>query len=203
MIILKHRPFFLCLNEGQINKAKLIYNIFKEIYMLNFHFFIVLYIINELEMHKTIESVLNFFQDLIDMNNFNPEQKRSILHCIFLYLSDEKNVYMNSFIEFLSLLQKFKIDISIKDQFNRNALFYLFLSENDNIKMTDPYEILKFCLSKFNFDLNDVDIFGHNLLYYAIQSKADQCIYLIISNLMNNGDIKNNPPIKNENSVYS
>ena len=147
-------PFFLSLIKGNFIDAKSIYTLFKDIYLLNFHFFIVIFIINI----------------------FNFQQKRSLLHCIFLYLNDEKAINFVLYKELLSLLQEYKIDVKIKDQFNRNSLFYFFLSENDNPKITDPFEKLEYCLSNFQIDMNEVDIFGHNLLFYAIQSKANLCI---------------------------
>ena len=93
-----------------------------------------------------------------------------------------------------------KIDITKKDQFNRNALFYLFLGENDKIKIIDPYNELKYFLNNYKFgDLNDMDVFGNSLLLYALQSEAMNSVKILIDH----GIAFNNFQPKNENSIYS
>ena len=70
----------------------------------------------------------------------------------------------------------------MKDKFNRNALYYFFLDENDNVTNIISYEKFDYLL-KNNFfqDLNSIDIFGNNLLDCAVKSNSVKCVKLLIN----------------------
>ena len=97
-------------------------------------------------------------------------------------------------------MDNLKIDYLLKDKYERNFLFYLFLDQNDKKKKSDPIQQLMHIFGKYKFNnLNDKDIFGNNLLFYAARSRASLCIDF----LLNNRVILTNEQNNNENSVFS
>ena len=161
--------FYLCLKNNYFEEAKFIYNKFKDIYTSYFNSYLLNYIF-EMEDSKKIVEFLNKFKDMIDFNLFNAKHKKSLFHYICLFLSDD--IHLKNFIQIFSDIDNFKIDYLMKDDFDRNFLFYLFLDQNDDAKANDPIQQLMFIFQKYKFDnLNDMDIFGNNLLFYAVQSK--------------------------------
>ena len=196
--------FYICLEKEYFDDAKIIFEKFKNTNILNFNADILVFIINCLKEYKNLSKIKNFFkffENLIDFNLYNFQNERSLLHYICLYLSDNNiKIDINLYKEIFFFLYNLKIDFSVKDQFKRNFLFYLFLSENDNIKTIDPFKELEYFLTNYKLDnLNDVDIFGNNLLFYAIQSKAFNCINI----LLNAGISFDISQKNNENSIYS
>ena len=192
--------FFQCLMNQYFDEAKMIFYKFKNEAISNLYSDILIYIIhtikNEINIGKADE-LLKIFKNDIDFKLFNRESQRTLFHYICMYLSD-KNGNLNLF-RVINLCINLKIDLTSKDQFNRNALFYLFIGENDIVKNGDPDIILEYLFQYYkNNDLNVEDIFGNNLLVYALQSKAGKCIKL----LMNHGVNLNNPN-QNENSLYA
>jgi hypothetical protein len=162
--------FNFCLLKDYFEEAKLIYNRFKNMHASYFNSYILNYIIEMGNSQKIIE-FLNKIKDVIDFNLFNVEHRKSLIHYISLYLSDD--IHLKTFIQIFSVIDNFKIDYLLKDQFDRNFLFYLFLDQNDNSKVNDPIQQLMCIFKKYKFNnLNDKDIFGNNLLFYAVQSKA-------------------------------
>ena len=98
-----------------------------------------------------------------------------------------------------SLGSALALDYLLKDQFDRNFLFYLFLDQNDNSKVNDPIQQLMCIFKKYKFNnLNDKDIFGNNLLFYMVQSRASLCV----DYLLNNGVILSNEQNNNDNSIF-
>ena len=193
----KAGAFYLCLIKEYYIDAKIIYEKFKNLYILNFNSDILSFIVKYLNKKKRIVDFFNIFKNEINLNQFNYTNKRTLLHYICQYLSDD-SINFDIFKEIILLLNNYKIDMSKKDEFNRNILFYFFIDEKEEIKTIDPIKKLEYCVKISTFNLNDKDIFGKNLLSYAIQSKALNCInYLINSGI----DIisENN----NENSIYS
>jgi hypothetical protein len=194
-------PFFQCLMNQYFDEAKMIFYKFKNEAVSNLYSDILIYIIHVFKNEKNIgkiDELLKLFKNDIDFILFNKESKRTLFHYICIYLSDS-NANLN-FFRVINLCISLKIDLTLKDQFGRNALFYLFLGENDMIKNGDPYKILEHLFQYYkNNDLNVVDVFGYNLLVYAFQSKAANCIKLLIHH-----DVKLNfAPNQNENSIYA
>ena len=194
--------FSLCLLKDFYDDAKLIFYKFKNILMPYFNssiIFFIFYIINKDRNLGKIVTFFNNFKNEININLFTSENKRTLLHYICIYLSDDM-ININYFKDIILLLNNLNIDSSLKDQFERNYLFYFFIDENEKIKQIDPIKKLELCLQIYkNNNLNDIDIFGHNLLSYAVQSKAINCIYFLI----NSGINLNNLVKNNENSIYS
>ena len=189
--------FYTFLIKDCFEEAKYIYYLFKNSDDSNFNSLILQYILENKNPDK-INSFIEIFKDVVDFNLFNIKQKRSIIHYICLYLSDNTNIKI--FTELFSFIDKLKIEYLLKDKYERNFLFYLFLDQNENNKMNDPIEYLTLIFKKYKFNnLNEKDIFGNNLLFYAIQSKASKCIDL----LLDNGIIITNEQNDNENSIFS
>ena len=173
--------FYLCLNKDYYEEAKFIYHKFKNTNISFFNSIILNYIIENKDPKKIIE-FLNEFKDEIDFNLFNIEQNKSLIHYICIFLSDD--IHTNVFSQLFSFIfDNLKIDFSLKDEYNRTFLFYLFLDQNDNIKITDPIQNLMCISQKYKFNnLNDKDIFGNNLIFYAVQSIASRCIDFLLNN---------------------
>ena len=189
--------FNLCLMKDYLEEAKAIYSKYKNIYISYFNSSILNYIIEKNNRQKIIV-FLNEFKQEIDFNLFNVQQKKSLIHYICIYLSDD--IHINTFTQLIDYIDNLKIDYLLKDQFDRNFLFYLFLDQNDNIKINDPIQHLKFIFQKFKFNnLNEKDIFGNNLIFYVIQSKAEKCLEF----LLDNGIIIPSEQDNNENSIFS
>ena len=95
---------------------------------------------------------------------------------------DDKKLYIYKTILFeLIKSMKLSIDLSKKDIFNRNGLFYFFIDDNGKIKNADPYLKLELCLKNHKFnDLNDCDIYGNSLIFYAVEAKAFESIKLLL-----------------------
>ena len=187
--------FYLCLMEDYIEEAKIIYNKFKIFHDSYFNPIILNYIIENKNPEKIIE-FLNKFKDVIDFNLFNSEHKRSLIHYICIYLSED----MDKFHKLFSFMDNLKIDYLLKDKYERNFLFYLFLDQNERKKKYDPIQQLMYVFEKYKFNnLNDKDIFGNNLLFYATRSRSSLCLDFLLSN----GVILTNEQSKNENSVFS
>ena len=193
--------FFQCLMNQYFDEAKMIFYKFKNEATSNLYSDILIYIIHAIKNENNIgkiDELLKIFRNDIDFKLFNRESQRTLFHYICIYLSD-KDVNLNLF-RVINLCINLKIDLTSKDQFNRNALFYLFISENDIVKNGDPHKILEYLFQYYkNNDLNVEDIFGNNLLVYAYQSKAANCIKLLI----NHGVNLNFVPYENENSIYA
>ena len=194
--------FSLCLIKGFYDDAKLIFDKFKNVFISNFNSEILFFILETLNKDRNIRKIATLFDNFkneININIMNNENKRTLLHYICIYLSDEK-INIDYFKNIILFLNSLNIDYSLKDQFERNFLFYFFIDENEKYKSIDPIQKLEFCLqiNKYN-NLNDIDIFGHNILSYAVQSRAINCIYLLINYGINlNIEVKNT-----ENSIYS
>ena len=188
--------FNLYLMKDDFEEAKFIYSKYKNILLSDFNSDILNYIIQKNNAEKIIE-FLNEFKDEIDYNLFNIEQKRSLIHYICLYLSDDSHI--NIFTQLINFIDNLKVDYLLKDQFERNFLFYLFLDQNDNNKINDPIQQLKCIFQKFKFnDLNERDIFGNTLIFYIIQSKAEKCLEF----LLDNGIVLPSEQDSNENSIF-
>ena len=188
--------FYICLKKNYYEESKIIYEKYKNFQNSFFNPLILNYIITLKKENEFFEFIDNF-KDIIDFNLFNFEQKRSLLHYICLYISDNINIFK----QFLSYLDDIKLDYSLKDKYERNCLFYLFLNEKDKRKKHDPIEQLMHIFEKDKFDnnLNDKDIFGNNLLFYAVQSRAYQCVDFILEN----GAVISSEQNNNENSIFS
>ena len=189
--------FYLCLIKDYFKEAKAIYQKFKNFFIADFNSNILNIIIEKDNPEKIIE-LLNIFKDDIDFNLFNIEHKQSLLHYISLYLSDDTHI--STFTQIINYIDNLKIDYLLKDQYDRNFLFYLFLDENDNSKINDPIKQLEAIFEKYKFNnLNEKDIFGNELIFYVIQSNAEKCVDL----LLNNGIILPKEQYNNENSIFS
>ena len=193
---------YLCLKKDNFEEAKTIYKNLKGLDISFLNSILFNYIYKRIKENKKLERIfelLNEFKDEVDFNLFNAEHKRNLLHYICIYLSHD--IYINIFIQLLPFIHdNLKIEYSLKDQFDRNFLFYLFLDQNDNAKIIDPIQQLKLIFEKYKFnDLNDKDIFGNNLIFYVVQSKASRCFDL----LLNNGIILSSEQSNNENSIFS
>ena len=158
-----------------------------------FDFEILIFIINYINQTKEYTKIANFlkswtqgkneFKVAVDLNHFNSLNKRSIFHYINMYSSDDdKKLYIYKTILFeLIKSMKLSIDLSKKDIFNRNGLFYFFIDDNGKIKNADPYLKLELCLKNHKFnDLNDCDIYGNSLIFYAVEAKAFESIKLLL-----------------------
>ena len=121
--------FYICLKKNYYEESKIIYEKYKNFQNSFFNPLILNYII-ELKKENEFFEFINKFKDIIDFNLFNFEQKRSLLHYICLYISDNINIFK----QFLSYLDDIKLDYSLKDKYERNCLFYLFLNEKDKRK---------------------------------------------------------------------
>ena len=189
--------FYLCLKKNYIEEAKIIYAKFKNLQNSFFNPIILNFIINQKNAEEIIE-FLSTFKDIIDFSLFNYEQKRSLLHYICLYISDNNNIKL--FNEILSYLDTLELNYSQKDIYERNCLFYLFLNEDDIRKKHDPIQQLMYIFEKIKIEnINDKDIFGNDLLFYAVKSRAFQCVDFII----NHGAIITSKQNNNENSIFS
>ena len=194
--------FLQCLMKRHFDEAKIIFNKFKNEKLSNLYSDILIYVINSIKIEKNIgkiDELLKVFKNDINFNLFNRESKRNLFHYICLYLTDI-NVNLDLFKQVINLCIQFKIDLTMNDKFNRNALFYLFLGENEIIKYVDPYIYLEYLFQYYKYnDLNAVDVFGNNLLVYAFQSKAGNCLKFLINHDVNLIVVPN----QNENSIYS
>ena len=191
--------FGFCLNKEYFDEVKIILNKFGNLKQ-DFCCEILIFILEKIRIDdiEKIESFFNFFKNVIDFNLFNQENKRSLLHYICLYLSgNDIDLYL--FQQMINLCINLKIDFSLKDKFNRNALYYFFLDENDHVVNIISNEKFEYLL-KNNFfkDLNSVDIFGNNLLDYAVTTNSVKCVKLLI----NSGISLNINTNKNENSIF-
>ena len=80
--------FGLCLIKEYYDEVKLIFEKFKNKYLLNFYADILVFIIDAINKEENIGKINNLFKlfkDDININNFNKENKRSLLHYIFIY----------------------------------------------------------------------------------------------------------------------
>ena len=189
--------FYSCLMNEYFDEAKIIYLKLDTSFYSYFNSIILNYILDQENPNKIFE-VLNIFKDTIDFNLFNLEQKKTLAHYICLYLSD--NSHLNTFTQIFSFIPNLKIDLTLKDQYDRNCLFYLFLDTDDKSKNIDPFQQLTLIFQNCKFNnLNDKDIFGNDLLFYAIQSNASKSIDV----LLNNGMILFYDQGNNENSIFS
>ena len=189
---------YLLLLKDYYNEAKVIYNKFKNLNNSFFNSLILNFIIRKNEINKIIE-FLNIFKDEIDFNLFDTKQKRSFLHYLNIFFSgdNEKNKFKAIF---YYIFDNSKIDYLMKDQCDRTFLFYLFLDENDNIKINDPIKQLMYIFKKYKFNnLNEKDIFGNNLLFYIVQSKAIKCLDFLLDKGLNLSAEQE----ENKNSVFS
>ena len=187
--------FYLCLMKNYLEEAKEIYIKFKNMQNLYFNSIILNFFIENKNPEKIIE-FLKEFRDIIDFNLFNNEKKRSLIHYICLFFSDN----YNNFIKIFSFIDNLKIDHLLKDKYERNFVFYLFLDHNNKRKKADPIQLLMYIFEKYKFNnLNEKDIFGNNLLFYAVQSSASLCV----DYLLNNGAILSKEQNNNENSIFS
>ena len=88
------------------------------------------------------------------------------------------------------------VSLTQKDIFGRNPLFYLFITEKNEIKKKqDPISSLSYLLDSYEtlnnkknktkneLNLNSTDIYENSLIFYAVQSNATFCI----SNLLSKG----------------
>ena len=195
--------FELCLIRGYLNDAKKMYlnKSNNQKIILLYHYKMLIYIINYINKskeYKKIIDLLKVFDNTIQYDNFNSIYDRNLFHYICLY-SSEDNTKFYIFKEIYLSLIKNPINLSKIDIYKRNALFYLFIDENEKIKKEDPFFKLEFCL-KNNIinNLNYQDIYGNNLLFYAVRAKSYKSIKLLID-LGVSLDIKN----CENNTIYS
>ena len=189
--------FYLCLMNERFEEAKIIYKRLDKSFYSYFNSIILNYILEQKNPDKITE-LLSIFKNAIDFNLFNSEQKKTLAHYICLYLSYDTHI--NTFTQLFTFIINLKIDFSLKDQYDRNCLFYLFLDEDDKKKMIDPAQQLTLIFDNCKFNnLNDKDIFGNNLIFYAVQSNATKSIDI----LLNNGLILPFEQANNENSIFS
>ena len=194
--------FGLSLITGCFNGAIYIYleeKFFQ--YRLQFNFEILIFVmnyINDTLNYKRIYEFLNRKNNIFDLNDFNTINKRTLFHYLNIYSSDDiQKLYIYK--EILYHLFDLSVDLNKKDIFERNALFYLFINDNEKIKNIDPYLKLEFCLEIINnTDLNNIDIYGNSLIFYAVQAKAYNSIKLLVKNNISL-DIIN----KEGNTIYS
>ena len=114
-----------------------------------------------------------------------------------MFLSDINKDSISTLNSLLEIIQ----EKNMKDIYNRNCLFYLFIDFcGDPKKEKDPYEILDYCIKNklFNLDINEKDIFDKNLLFYAIQSGFILSVKILISN----GVILDDYIDSNDNNIY-
>ena len=171
--------FGLCLMKGYFNEALTIYVNQKFINeQAQFNIEILIFIINYLNQKNEYTKILNLLSIFgKDLKTFNTEHKRTLLHYICMYSSDNNPVFEKIFFEINKLHENF----DEKDIFGRTAIFYLFIDENEKIKYKDPYLELSSCLDKLEkIDVNEVDIFGNSLLFYAVQARAYKSINLLL-----------------------
>ena len=161
-----------------------------------FNLEILLFIVNYLNQKVEYKKILNCLSIFgKDLQTFNDEHKRTLLHYICMYSPDSNTIFEELILEINKLYQNF----NEKDIFNRNPLFYLLIEENEKNKNKDPYIQLEACLSKIeNININDVDIFGNSLLFYAVQARAYKTIKLLLKHSASL-DLKN----KEGNTVYT
>ena len=177
--------FGLCLMRKYYKEAKLIYMSKRAQYKDLFYYEILAFIFNYIGQSKGYLQILKFFEmfentyymkyNYID-NIFN----RTLLHYICLY-SPKNNDKFYIFKEIYLNLIEYRINACKIDIYHRNALFYLFIDENEKIKINDPFLKLRLCLKNSVFNnLNDFDIYGKNLLFYAVQAKSYKSIKILI-----------------------
>jgi len=174
--------FGLCLLKGYFYDAKIIYYTFLN-YKYQFHGEILIFIVKYIYNRKNYYQIINFFEIFQNnFNNFNDLAKRTLFHYICMYFPCE-NHYFYIFKEIYLSLIKLNIDISQKDIYDRNPLFYLFIDNNNKIKNNDPIFKLELILKNIKNDdiLSQTDIFGNLLIFYAIQAKAYKSINLLIN----------------------
>ena len=195
--------FELCLIRGYLNDAKTMYlsKANNDKIILLYHSKILIYIINYINKPKEYKKILNFlqvFDNTIQYDNFNSIYDRNLFHYICLYSSEDNTIFY-IFKEIYLNLIKNPINLSKIDIYKRNALFYLFIDENEKIKSKDPFFKLEFCLKNNAINnLNQQDIYGNNLLFYAVQARSFRSIKLLL-------DFGVSLDIKNceENTIYS
>ena len=207
--------FGISLMYGHLIESMMIYA-FKDyiMYRPQFNFEILIFIINYINDTKNYKKITNFLINPIDkkldkikhiidsfsydFNNFNTINGRTIFHYINIFSNKDNNkIYIYK--EIISELIKLPLDLYKKDIFKRNALFYLFINDNEKIKDVDPYLQLNLCLEIYKYkNLNDIDIYGNSLIFYAVQAKAYKSIKLLEKNKVYL-DIKN----KEGNTIYS
>ena len=161
---------------------------------------ILIFIINCINQPKEFNKIYQFLVKFgsgikyyldITFDNFDSTYNRTILHYIFMFLG-ENNSKFYMFKYYYYILNKLKIDINKKDIYQRIALFYLFIDENEKIKNIDPFFKLDFCLKKNIYNnLDDTDIYGNSLIFYAVQARAYKSIKLLFDYGVSL-DIKNN-----------
>ena len=84
--------FYICLLNDFIEEAVIIYRKYKLKNVSIFNSDILNYIIRNNNPQKIIE-FLKYFGKEIDLNLFNIEQKRSLLHYITIYFSGDLNIF--------------------------------------------------------------------------------------------------------------
>ena len=194
--------FLLCLINNYYSDAKDIYNSHIDKSLLDFNLDILLFLILKMVKNEFNESfistIMNTFNDEINLNNIDEINNRTILHYFFMFYSNSYDNYLKTFNFILNLIE----DYNKTDIFQRHSLFYFFIDYCGDVKKTeDPYKILEYCLNSkhFKIDLNENDIFGNNLLFYAVKSGHKESIKLLIKY-----GAKLNNNINNEgNSIYS
>lgn len=193
--------FGLSLMKGHYDDALSIYSQLK--FMKNrpqFNSEILIHIFNS-EQNEKITNFFNYFfinlkyniNSIIDtfIVYFNNVNQRTLFHYLCIYSNDNNNKFY-IFEKCYDLINNLEVDIHKKDIYGRNALFYLFIDENEKIKNNDPSKKLKFLLENKSYDnLNDTDIYGNSLIFYAVQSGACQSIQLLYDykaslNIINN-----------------
>ena len=177
---------------------------------LQFNSEILIFIINYINQPKEYKYIVVLLKiwyllkarkkniDFNGFNDFNSKNGRTLFHYINIF-SPEDNTIFYIFKSIFFELIKLDIDINKKDIFKRNALFYFFIDENENLKNNDPSFKLELYLKNIKFDnLNDTDIYGNSLIFYAVMAKAYESIKLLLKYNVSL-DIKNN----NKNTIYS
>ena len=146
-------PFLLCLiNEYYIDAEK-IYKQYSNKFIQEFNFdFLFLFIIkisaNEFNS-SFISNIQNSFKDenVFDFKESN--NNRTLLYYYFMFLSDINKDSISTLNSLLEIIQ----EKNMKDIYNRNCLFYLFIDFcGDPKKEKDPYEILDYCIKNKLFN---------------------------------------------------
>jgi len=115
--------FLQCLMNQNFDDAKIIFNKLKNESILNLYSNILIYIIHAIKNEKNfgkVDELIKLFKNDINFNLFNGESKRNLFHYICIYLSDN-NVNLDLFKQVINLCIHLKIDLTMKDQFKRNA----------------------------------------------------------------------------------
>ena len=194
--------FFLCLINDYFDDAKDIYNKNNKLmseYKLDILFTLFIKINQNKFNLKLLSNISDKFKSIFSINNCDTINRRTLLHYYFMFNSNSFNDFKNT----LGILIKMVKDCNLKDIYNRNCIFYLFIDcYGDSKQIEDPYKQLELCLgiNLFKIDINENDIFGNNLVFYVIKGGFIESLKFLIKY----GAYLEKPAINNtRNSIYS